>query len=371
MSTRQQRQPIRYDATLLLLTVVLLIVGLVMVYSSSYGYAYEGDDSGPGDSLAFARRQFLWACIGVVGLVIAARMDYRRLGQRPYLILIGLGTALILAVMLFTESRYLRFGRASLGQPSEFAKVGVIIYMAAWLASPGRSVRDLGLGLLPFVTLAAIPVAITLADPDFSTALILGLTLMGMYVVAGAGWREATLLGVGGLAALVIVGLLAEEFRVGRLLAWVRGEPGEQLRDVLLAFGRGGLFGVGLGNSTAKLRVYAAHSDCILAVIGEEFGLLGSLVVMTLFGLWVWRGLRIASQCTDRFGVFLAQGFAGWVAFQVVVNVGALTGTLPFTGTVLPFISGGGSSLMTLLVGTGILLSISAHEEPRRSEFGL
>lgn len=371
MSMRQQRHPIRYDAMLLLLTLVLLIIGLVMVYSSSYGYAYEGDDSGPGDSLAFARRQFMYACAGVVGLVVAARIDYRHLGRRPWFGLISGATVLILALMLLNEGRYLQLGVASLGQPSEFAKVGVIIYMAAWLASPGRNVRDLGLGLLPFLTLAAIPVAITLADPDFSTALILGLTLMSMYVVAGAGWRETTLLGVGGLVVLVLAGLLMEEFRVGRLLAWVRGEPSEQLRDVLLAFGRGGLFGVGLGNSTAKLRVYAAHSDCILAIIGEEFGLLGSLAVMALFGLWVWRGLRIASQCTDRFGVFLAQGFAGWVAFQTIVNVGALTGTLPFTGTVLPFISGGGSSLMTLLISTGVLLSVSAHEAPRRSELGL
>jgi len=373
MSTRRQRQPIRYDVMLLLFTLVLLAIGLLMVYSSSYGYAYEGDDSGPGDSLAYTKRQLFYACVGMVGLVIAARIDYRLLRQRPILTIITGLTVVALLIMIFTDGRYLAFGRAAgtrtrIGQPSEFAKLGVLVYMAAWLASPGRDVRNLGLGFLPFLTLASIPVAITLFDPDFSTAMILGLTLATMYIVAGAGPRLTSLLGVGGLLLLGGAGLATEEFRVTRLLAWVRGEPSEQLRDVLLAFGRGGLFGVGLGNSAAKVRLYAAHTDCILAIIGEEFGFVGSLVVMLLYGLWVWRGLRIASQCTDPFGAFLAQGLTGWVAFQAIVNVGALTETLPFTGTVLPFISGGGSSLMTLLVGTGILLSISSHEEARRAE---
>jgi len=367
MSRRQQRQPIRFDAILLLLTLALLIIGLVMVYSSSYGYAYEGDDSGPGDSLAFFKRQAMWAALGVVGLVAATRLDYRMWGRRPWLLWIGAATLFLLVVMIFTEGRSIQVGPVG-GQPSEFAKVGVIIYMAAWLATPGRDVRNFWLGFLPFALLMAVPVVITLFDPDFSTALILGLTLTGMYMVAGAGLRETGLIVGGGFSLLIGAGLLTEDFRMGRLLAWVRAEPGEQLSDVLMAFGRGGMFGVGLGNSTAKLRVYAAHSDCILAVIGEEFGLVGSLVVLALYALWVWRGLRIASQCPDRFGALLAQGLAGWVAFQVIVNVGALTGSLPFTGTVLPFVSGGGSSLMTLLVATGILLSISAHEKPRRAE---
>lgn len=367
MSTRQQRQPIRFDAILLLLTMALLIVGLVMVYSSSYGYAYEGDDSGPGDSLAFFKRQAMWAGLGVVGLLVAMRLDFRMWGRRPWLYRIGGVTLVLLVMMIFTEGRSIQVGPVG-GQPSEFAKMGVIIYMAAWLATPGRDVRNLWLGLVPFLLLMGVPVVITLLDPDFSTALILGLTLTGMYLVAGAGLREIGIVLSGGFSGLVAGGLLTEDFRMGRLLAWVRGEPGEQLSDVLMAFGRGGMFGVGLGNSTAKLRVYAAHSDCILAVIGEEFGLIGSLVVMALYALWIWRGLRIASQCQDRFGALLAQGFAGWVAFQVIVNVGALTGSLPFTGTVLPFLSGGGSSLMTLLIGTGLLLSISAHERPRRVE---
>jgi len=372
MSTRLQRQPIRYDAMLLLFTVMLLAIGLVMVYSSSYGYAYEGDDSGPGDSLAYAKRQLLYATVGAIGLVVAARIDYRRLGQRPLLYIIAGLTGIALFVMMLTEGRYLAIGpddsQTRIGQPSEFAKLGVLVYMAAWLASPGRNVRDLGLGLLPFMLLAAVPVVITLADPDFSTALILGLTLVSMYVVAGAGTRETAMLGAGGLVGLAVAGLLTEEFRMGRLLAWIRGEPSQQLRDVLLAFGRGGLFGVGLGNSTVKVRLYAAHTDCILAIIGEEFGFAGSLAVMLIYGLWVWRGLRIASQCPDPFGAYLAQGLTAWVAVQAIVNVAALTETLPFTGTVLPFISGGGSSLMTLLVGTGILLSISGHDRTRPAE---
>jgi len=314
----------------------------------------------------------LYATVGAIGLVVAARIDYRRLGQRPLLYVIAGLTGIALFVMMLTEGRYLAIGpddsQTRIGQPSEFAKLGVLVYMAAWLASPGRNVRDLGLGLLPFMLLAAVPVVITLADPDFSTALILGLTLVSMYVVAGAGTRETAMLGAGGLVGLAVAGLLTEEFRMGRLLAWIRGEPSQQLRDVLLAFGRGGLFGVGLGNSTVKVRLYAAHTDCILAIIGEEFGFAGSLAVMLIYGLWVWRGLRIASQCPDPFGAYLAQGLTAWVAVQAIVNVAALTETLPFTGTVLPFISGGGSSLMTLLVGTGILLSISGHDRTRPAE---
>jgi cell division protein FtsW len=372
MSARQHRQPIRYDAMLLLFTLMLVAIGLVMVYSSSYGYAYEGDDSGPGDSLAYAKRQLIYAAVGIAGLTVAARVDYRRLGRWPLLHVIAVLTGIALFVMVLTEGRYLAIGPESeqtrIGQPSEFAKLGVLVYMAAWLASPGRNLRDLGLGLLPFMLLAAIAVGITLADPDFSTALILGLALASMYVVAGAGMRETAMLSAVGLIGLLAAGLATEEFRMGRLLAWIRGEPSQQLRDVLLAFGRGGLFGVGLGNSTMKVRLYAAHSDCILAIIGEEFGFAGSLAVMVIYGLWVWRGLRIASQCTDPFGALLAQGLTIWVAVQAIVNVGALTETLPFTGTVLPFISGGGSSLMTLLFGTGILLSISGYEKARRVE---
>ncbi|MGC9359653.1 MAG: FtsW/RodA/SpoVE family cell cycle protein [Anaerolineae bacterium] len=372
MSARRQRQPIRFDAMLLLFTLVLLAIGLVMVYSSSYGYAYEGDDSGPGDSLAYAKRQLMYAAVGLVGLIVAASTDYRRLGRRPLLQIIAVLTGIALFVMMLSEGRYFAIGgrdaQTRIGQPSEFAKLGVLVYMAAWLASPGRDVRDLGLGFLPFLLLAAVPVLITLADPDFSTALILGVTLASMYFVAGAGTRETIMLSVGGFLLLLVAGLVTEEFRMGRLLAWIRGEPSQQLRDVLLAFGRGGLFGVGLGNSTMKVRLYAAHTDCILAIIGEEFGFAGSLAVMLIYGLWVWRGLRIASQCPDPFGAFLAQGLTVWVAVQAIVNVGALTETLPFTGTVLPFISGGGSSLMTLLVGTGILLSISGHDRARPAE---
>jgi len=354
----------RADLILVLVLVAFAILGLVMVKSASYGFALlEGEYEGRPDY--FFQRQAVFMGAGALVLIVISRLNYR-LWARFALPIMGLSLfSLVLLLLIGQEHqstmRWLLRGSI---QPVEFAKLGTMIYIAAWLASRGEQLRATGPGLLAFALLLGVVSGLILMQPDFSTVVILVLTATTMLFAAGASMRQMLiLLGVGLVASYAMIRVAS--YRNARLMLWLEGpfsDPsgeGMQLVQALYALDRGGWLGVGLGHSQQKFTVYAPHTDGIFAILCEEMGVIGALAVVGLYGLWTWRGLRIAWYARDVYGRVLAVGLTAWVVFQAAVHVGVLTATIPFTGTVLPFISYGGSSLSSSILSAGLLLSIS------------
>jgi len=362
------RRLVRTDVFLVLIVLAFLALSLVMVKSASYGFALIEGGAFEGRPDYFLERQAVFALGGLAVMVVVSRIDYRLWARYAVPIMVGSLLMLLLTLLVAEETggaaRQLRRGSVQL---SEFAKLGVMIYIAAWLASRGDQLRaSTGLGLLAFSALLGLVSWMILMQPDFSTAVILVLTATAMFFTAGASTKQMIILLVVGFAAAYLL-IRIEPYRYERLLAFVEGpfsDPtgeGMQTVQVLIALNRGGALGAGLGQSQQKYAIYAPHTDGILAIIGEELGILGTLVVLVLYGLWVWRGMRIAWRAPDGYGRVLAVGITGWVAFQAAMHMGVVTASVPFTGTVLPMISYGGSSLSSTLVGVGVLLSISRH----------
>jgi cell division protein FtsW len=354
----------RVDLILVLVLAAFAIVGLVMVKSASYGFALvEGDFEGRPDY--FLERQAVFMGVGLLAVVVVSRLSYR-LWARYALHIMGLSLLALIVLLLVGQEHQstLRWLLRGSIQPVEFAKLGTMIYIAAWLAARGEQLRSTGLGLLAFALLLGVVSGLILMQPDFSTVVILVLTATTMLFAAGASMRQMIiLLGVGLLATYVMIRVAA--YRNDRLTLWLMGpfsDPtgeGMQLVQSLVALNRGGWFGVGLGQSQQKFNVYAPHTDGIFSIVCEELGILGALAIVGLYGLWTWRGLRIAWHARDVYGRILAVGLTTWVTFQAAVHIGVLTATVPFTGTVLPFVSYGGSSLSSSILSAGLLLSIS------------
>jgi cell division protein FtsW len=363
----------------LFIVLVLLLVGLEMVYSASYGFAYMEGGMYEGMPSYFLRRQVIFAAIGLGALFVLWRIDYRLYRRLALQILII--TLLILTVMA-VMGRWILQGRYFQSvQPVEVAKLGAIIYIAVWLEAKQEHIRTIDLGLVPFALLLGMMAGLILLQPDLSTAVLLICTSTAMFFVAGADLRQL-LIGFlcGGAAVSAVVGLAKYQIHRVRaflsLRVWMQdgrvpfedalGDSFHALQT-LLALYRGKLFGVGLGDSDAKFVVYAPHTDCIYAIIGEELGFVGAVLLLGLFGLWAWRGFRIARYAPDTYGRLLAVGIVSWVLFQAILHVAVVSVLTPFTGTVMPFVSYGGSSLVSSLAAVGVLLSISrARGQPSR-----
>jgi cell division protein FtsW len=249
-------------------------------------------------------------------------------------------------------------------QPSEFAKLAVLIYMAAWLAAKGDAVKDFSLGVLPFVSMVGLIGALIMLEPDMGTTLMIAVITGTLFFVAGAKlFHVGVLITSGAVAASVLI--LTGDYRAQRLLSFTSAESdpeglGFHTLQLLVAFGSGGWTGLGLGVSRQKFfYVPGSHTDGAMAIVGEELGFIGVAVVLVLFAVLLWRGLRIARRAPDRFGSLLVVGVLAWIAFQLLINVGGVTRSIPLTGIPLPFLSYGGSAILSLLTGVGILLSVS------------
>jgi cell division protein FtsW len=244
------------------------------------------------------------------------------------------------------------------------AKLAMIIYVAAWLTSKGDQIRDVTYGLVPFAVLIGIVAGLIVAQPDVSTSVMIVLTALAMFFFAGA---DIVQLAVSGVVSVITFLVLINQFPHAkkRLTEWIEvwGDPTRvsyHIRQALIAMGSGGPVGVGLGEGKQKLGYLPTpHTDSIFAVLGEELGLFGCLIVIGLFVLLAYRGFKIARDAPDAFSALLACGVTCWLVFQALVNVAVVTGLLPFTGVALPFISSGGSSMVVSLAGVGLLLSIS------------
>jgi cell division protein FtsW len=358
----------RGDAVLLVIALALLLVGLVITYSSSYPIG----DKFFGDGAYFLKRQLRWTLLGLLAAGFMLRVDY--LSWRKYSVLIMTATFLMLIAILITGAA--RFGgqRWILGggsiQPSEIAKMAVVIYIADWLASKRDDIRDVSLGLVPFAILMGALCALIVLQPDFSTAVLVGLVAVAMFFTAGADLKQ--MLFSGAIALVVLTGLIVRTpYRLERLRSFVdpAADPtgsGYQIMQTLDSIMRGGIVGVGLGAGQQKHLLPAAHTDAVFAVLGEELGLLGCLLVLLLFAAFAIRGLRIASGAPDRFGTLLALGITFWIVGQAIINIAVVTAFMPFTGIPLPFISFGDSSLISCMAATGLLLNISSRVDPDR-----
>lgn len=361
---RSAGAPDRAAALLLVATASLLLIGLAMVLSASSVSAFDRF----GSSFLFFNRQVAYAAAGVALGALTARMRYRAWERLCGPVL--LGAVLLLVLVLHPaagtvaggSSRWLAVGPITV-QPSEFAKLAVVAFVAAVLARRWRRIHEVRSLAMPIIPVVGLVCTLILLQPDLGTAVIIGGTAFAMMFVAGARLKHLAL-GGGTTLALGFAAIYAEGYRWARLMSF--GNPaadpqgnGYQALQSFIGLGSGGLFGVGLGASRQKwLTLPNAHTDFIYSIIGEELGLIGALLVLTLFGLFVYSGIRIALRAPDRLGQLLAAGITAWIGLQAVVNLGAVTGLLPITGVPMPFVSFGGSSLVVSLAAVGVLVSV-------------
>ncbi|MGI6149274.1 MAG: putative lipid II flippase FtsW, partial [Limnochordia bacterium] len=351
------------DILIFAAVIALLSIGLVMVFSASsvMGIADYGDP------YRYLQRQTVLAAVGLAALFILMRIDYHifKVLALPGLIVSFALLVLVLFVGQGTSgaTRWIRLGGFNL-QPSEIAKFTMINYAAVYISTKRDRVRRFFTGLLPLLVILGVKFGLIMLEPDFGTAAALAFAALVVIFAGGAHLGQLVLLGA--LAAPVVWQLVVkEEYRFRRLTAFWNpwADPtgaGWNIIQSLLAIGSGGLFGLGLGRSRQKFSYLPEHhTDFIFAILCEELGFVGGAMVVLLFFVLAWRGLKIALQAPDMYGSLLAIGITAMIAFQAMINMGVVTGSLPVTGIPLPFISHGGSSLLTSLAGIGVLLSIS------------
>ena len=356
---------------LVLVTLALVAFGLVMVYSATSAAAALGK----GDPVTFLKRQGVYALVGVALMLVASRFDHRQLRKlAPPLVLTALGlcaAVLVIAPEINGAKRWLDLGPASF-QPSELAKLALLVFAAAYLARKGPP-QTLGELWRPIGMVASLFAALILFEPDLGTTIALMLMLGGMLVVAGVPGR--TLAGAGTIAMLAgLAAIWVEPYRRARVFSFLDpwGDPentGFQTVQAIIGIGSGGLTGKGLGEGVQKINYLPEQqTDMILAVIGEELGLIGVTAVIAAFAAFAFAGFTVALRCRDPFGKLLAAGITSLVCGQAAVNLAAVLGIAPLTGIPLPFVSYGGSSLVVLLAATGILLNIAVDERaPQRN----
>jgi cell division protein FtsW len=354
-----QRQGI--DVPLLLTVVALLVIGMVMLYSASWDFSLGAY----GDPMQMFTRQVLWMGMGLVGAVLLATLDYHH-WRKLVLLAMALTIFLLISLLLISEIRFnakRAFFEGSV-QPSELAKLVSIIYLAVWMFSKRDNLKDIQLGLIPLGMILGIVGGLIYLQPDLSaagTVLLLGGLL---FFLAGGDLKQIALL----LIAALIMGWLVVRIsptgaeRVADFLNGIKDptQASYHVRRSFEAIVNGGILGAGIGRSETKLLgLPVPPTDSIFAVVAEELGLVGSVILIGLYGAIVWRGMVIARRAPDMLGTLMASGLALWIGLEALINMTVMVGLMPFAGNALPFISAGGSNLVVSLGAIGILLNIS------------
>ena len=363
-----KREPL-FDLWILLITLILVMIGLIMVFSTSSILAQERY----GDSYFFIKRQIIYATIGLGFLVTLMNIDYHSL-KKPVYIILGLVFVMLILVLIpgigvkvAGARRWINLGITRF-QPAEALKVALVIWLAYSLDKKGTTVRSFKIGVVPHLLVTGVFILLLLLQPDFGTAAVLGLISVGLLFTAGVPWGYLLGIGAAALPALYLM-VFNVPYRRERILAFLNpwkdpGDTGFQIIQSFLAFYSGKLTGLGLGDGRQKLFFLPeAHTDFIFSVIGEELGLMGVFAILILFFLFAFRGIRIAINSQDQFGRYLAAGLTLMITVQAFLNLSIVLGLLPTKGLPLPFISFGGSSLIMTLAATGILLNISSQTE--------
>jgi cell division protein FtsW len=357
----------QFDHILLFVVVALMGVGLVMVYSASSITSLAQMS----DSLYYFKRQLLWVIVGLAAMLLTSGIPYNKL-EKIAVPLLGIAIVLLIIVLIpgvardiGGAKRWIRFG--SIGfQPSEFAKICFVLYMAHSISVRQKVIKNFLHGMLPDLFVTALVFVLIYKEPNLSTATLIGGTYFAMYFL-GSG----SLINLGALAgcgAVLVTSLIFQAgYRMKRFWAFI--DPWENAKtsgyhiiQSLVAIGSGGIWGLGLGQSRQKFFILPErHTDFIFAITCEELGLIGGVAVLILFFILIWRGLYIASRAPNTFGFLTAAGITTVIGLQVIVNIGVVLSLMPTTGVTLPFISYGGSSTLFLAIGIGILLNISRY----------
>ena len=370
---RKYIKPLGYDFTVLFIVLILVLFGVVMIFSSSYYYTMTTERF-HNDMFYFLKRQSLWAVLGIIAMTFMMNVPYtfwKRFARLAY----WLSNLFLLALpFIGTEAggqkRWLGIGSFSF-QPSEFTKIAVILYLSAYVIEHRKEMVKLK-GFLKACAVLLLPVAL-IAVSNFSSALLVG--LMGATILFVASPR-VWYFGAAALFAvpLCAIAILIPQFRyrLTRIQTWLDPfadptDKGFQTVQSLYALASGGLFGLGLGQSRQKTFIPEAYNDIIFAIICEELGIVGAALVILLFAVLIWRGIRIALNAKDSYGMLLATGITAVIAFQSIINIGVVTNTIPNTGQPLPFISYGGTSLVFLMAMVGMLLNISRYPKDREN----
>ena len=356
------------DKILLVSVLLLSILGLIIISSASVVVSYNNF----GYNHYYLFHQFLYGFLpGIILLFFLQKTDYRLFKKHALFFLI---ITLILLLIVFVPglgfglkgaNRWIEIAGISF-QPSEFIKLTFILYLAAWLEKNKKIAKDFSNLLIPFIAIVLIIAIPLIMQPDVSTLSIIVLTAVIMYFVSGTKISHIFALAAGGLAGLFLLVQIAP-YRMNRFMVFMHPEIdpqgiGYQINQALLALGSGGILGLGFGRSRQKFNYLPEPiGDSIFAVTGEELGIIGLFILMTLFFIFALRGFKIASKAPDNFGKFVAVGITSWITFQALINMAAITSLIPLTGIPLPFISYGGSALITSLVGVGVLLNISRY----------
>ncbi|MEC0124079.1 putative lipid II flippase FtsW [Paenibacillus pabuli] len=375
------------DFQLLILTLLLVGFGLVMVFSSSSSIAIANKNFN-NDALFFTKKQLMWAVIGLVGMFFAMNIRFNKYKKlyAPFFLFttVMLLVVLVSGAMLNGARSWIRIFGFSV-QPAEFAKIAIILYLAALITKKGERFRDLKTGYIPVLVIVGFIAGLIMLQPDFGTCFILVATC-GLVIYAGGASMKHIM---GSILLVVLGGALAlganalfssvstpdtttgpateatQNYKIDRIHAFLdplseKTGGSLNLYRSLVAIGDGGITGSGIGQGTMKLHYLPnAYNDFIFSVIGEELGFLGSVLFLLVYLYFIWRGIIVSLRCPDPFGTLVGIGIMGLIAIQAFINIGGVTQTIPVTGVTLPFISYGGTSLFVMMVAMGILLSIS------------
>ena len=362
ITAKPARERASFDMHMVALTAALVGFGIVAVFSASFARAAASSI----DSFYLVKRQTVAAIVGAVAMLVMARLSMERVRELAYgaaaLAAVSLALVLVLGVAINGARRWFPVGFFHL-QPSEFAKLAVVLAAARFAIDNPRRMRTLK-GLMAPLGMAAGLAALVVVEPDLGTAVVIMALAFVVCHFAGARARHlGAYMAVG--IALLVVAIVAEPYRLKRIEAWVKPHEtsltsGYQLRHSVIALGAGGVIGRGLGESREKYAYLpAAETDCIFAIVGEETGLLGTWGLLALFALLIWRGMTASLRAADPFAALVGAGLTSLIALQVMINVAVVTGMAPTKGAPLPFVSYGGSSLILAMAAVGLLLNVS------------
>ncbi len=356
-----------YDRALIFVTVLMVIFGIIMVFSASSVVSYKE----AGHEFGYIKKQLIFAVLGFVSMILMMKIDYHIIKDYVYPILI-LSIVLLILVLVPGIAREVNGAKRWIGvfglsfQPAELAKLSLVIYLAYSLTKKYEKIKTLKIGFMPHLVLLLLMAALMMLQPDFGAAVTVGVIVFIMLFIAGT--RIYYIL-ASALAAVPIfyLSIVKVEYRMERITAFLDpwSDPQRSAYQIIqsfLALGSGGLMGTGLGEGTQKLfYIPYAYSDFIFAVIGEELGFIGAIILISGFLIFTVRGMRAARLAPDLFGTYLAVGITALITIEAVLNIGVVTGLFPTKGMTLPFISYGGSSLVTSMTAAGILINISGQ----------
>ncbi|MCB9772048.1 MAG: putative lipid II flippase FtsW [Candidatus Omnitrophica bacterium] len=347
----------------------LICLGVIMVFSTSGIYALQGQ----GDSFYYLKRHLIFLILGFAAACGIMAADYRDLRKiaKPMMVITIILLVLVLIPHIGKSSygarRWFKLGFFNF-QPTEFAKIAMIVYVADFLARKPYDIKSFRRGFVPLMIALGLTCVLILKQPDLGSAFLIGITVLAMFFIAGGQIGYLGLLGLMAIPGFYFL-VVQVPYRWARIATFLdpwqdRQGAGFQLTQSQIAFGSGGLFGVGLGHSIQKLfYLPAAHTDFVLSIIGEEMGFVGAFTVILLFGFFIWQGARVAKRTKDPFGYYLVCGIVIIIGLQAVINIGVTIGALPTKGLPLPFISYGGSALVVDMMLIGLLLNVSRIED--------